>query len=100
MKMVGPTDQLHHRGMGYGLTRLLLVALAALSLLAVGGLDDHHAGLSLAALPRDGMSEPAGPAGEGLSASMQVNSEGVRLPCQPRWQRRSYRLRFPVPPPR
>nr|BAD09895.1 hypothetical protein [Oryza sativa Japonica Group]BAD09909.1 hypothetical protein [Oryza sativa Japonica Group] len=61
--------------MGYGLARLLLVALAALSLLAMGGLDDHHAGLSLAALPRDGMSEPAGPAGEGLSASMQVNSE-------------------------
>uniref|UniRef100_A0A0E0QJK1 Uncharacterized protein n=1 Tax=Oryza rufipogon TaxID=4529 RepID=A0A0E0QJK1_ORYRU len=52
--------------MGYGLARLLLVALAALSLLAMGGLDDHHAGLSLAALPRDGMSEPAGPAGEGV----------------------------------
>ncbi|EEC83640.1 hypothetical protein OsI_29377 [Oryza sativa Indica Group] len=80
--------------MGYGLTRLLLVALAALSLLTVGGLDDHHAGLSLAALPRDGMSEPAGPAGEGHSRWQSHSSGWSRdLQLSTAWTKRVIGIR-------
>jgi hypothetical protein len=50
-------------------TLLLLIALGVLSLLTVGGLDDRHAGLGLALFPRDGMSEPSSPAGEGCRRS-------------------------------